>query len=176
MSVIESALLDELLERHAPVLGRDHRAYRNHCQRVVNFCAALAPRDEAGPQKMAIAAAFHDLGIWTHGTFDYLPPSEELAAAYLADAGKSAWTDEVVAMVREHHRIRRYSGGTLVEAFRKADWLDVTQGLLSFGLPRTFRREVFAAYPNAGFHKRLLQLGGKRLLTHPWNPMPMMRW
>ena len=39
---------------------------------------------------MAIAAAFHDIGIWTAGTFDYLEPSVRVAAAYLTGTGRAA--------------------------------------------------------------------------------------
>jgi hypothetical protein len=52
---------------------------------------------------------------------------------------------------------------------------DVSHGLFSFGLPRSLLREVFAAWPDEGFHKRLLQLSLGRLLSHPWNPLPMVR-
>ncbi|HZR34645.1 MAG TPA: HD domain-containing protein [Nevskia sp.] len=171
-------LLDELLERHREALGADFTAYRNHCCRVVNFCAALAPGAAEALRKAAIAAAFHDLGIWTDRTFDYLPPSERLAEAYLRGAGLAEWSAEVTAMIGQHHKLTAYrrEPAALVEAFRKADLVDVSMGLVRHGLPKAFVREVLAAFPNAGFHKRLVQLFGQRLRTKPWSPMPMMRW
>ncbi len=171
-------LLDELLERHRPALGADFGAYRNHCARVVNFCAALSSGEAEPLRKMAIAAAFHDLGIWTDHTFDYLPPSERLAEAYLRGAGKPEWTGEVTAMIGQHHKVTPYrqEPAALAEAFRKADMVDVSMGLVRYGLPKAFVREVLAAFPNAGFHKRLVQLFAQRLRTKPWSPMPMMKW
>ncbi len=170
--------LDALIDHHAEALGADRTAYRNHTYRVLNFCVALSTDDAESIEKIAVAVVFHDLGIWTHGTFDYLDPSEALARAHIDGTGHADWADEVGAMVREHHKITRYTQApsALVEAFRKADWVDVTHGLIRCGLPRSFLREVFAAFPNAGFHKRLVQLATRRLLTHPWSPMPMMRW
>lgn len=171
-------LLDELLERHRADLGADFTAYRNHCSRVVNFCAALSS-GEAGPlRKMAIAAAYHDLGIWTDHTFDYLPPSERLATDYLQAENKLEWIAEVTAMIGQHHKVTAYRAepAALVEAFRKADMVDVSVGLVRYGLPKSFVKDVLAAFPNAGFHKRLAQLFGRRLRTKPWSPMPMMRW
>ncbi len=172
------ALLDELLQQHAEQLGTDYTAYRNHCYRVLNFCAALSAGDAETLQKIAIAIAFHDLGIWTDRTFDYLPPSEKLALAYLERSGQAQWQAEIGAMINEHHKVTRYraASGDLVEAFRKADWVDVSHGIIAYGVSRRFLREVFAAFPNAGFHKRLVQLTFKRLLSHPFSPMPMMRW
>jgi hypothetical protein len=171
-------LLDELLERHRDALGADFTAYRNHCSRVVNFCAALSSGKAEALRKMAIAAAFHDLGIWTDHTFDYLPSSERRAADYLREQNLAQWIPEVTAMIGQHHKVTHYrrEPAALVEAFRKADMVDVSVGLVSYGLPGAFVREVRAAFPNAGFHKRLVQLFGARLRTHPLSPMPMMRW
>ena len=83
----ELRVLDDILLAHAPQLGADLPAYRNHAYRVANLCAALRPPDTDGHDKVAIAAAMHDLGIWTAGTFDYLPPS----AADAEMVTESAW-------------------------------------------------------------------------------------
>lgn len=172
----EIAVLDQVLAAHAGELGGDFTAYRNHTYRVVNLCLAFSAGAPEPLEKIAVAAAFHDLGIWTDGTFDYLEPSIRAAAAHLAAAGREAWTAEVTVAIREHHKITAYRGAhRLVEPFRRADWVDVTRGLRRFGLPRRLLREVFAAWPDAGFHKRLAQLGVMRLRTHPWSPLPMVR-
>ncbi|HEV2843617.1 MAG TPA: phosphohydrolase, partial [Thermoanaerobaculia bacterium] len=120
---------------------------------------------------------FHDLGIWTDDTFDYLQPSVRLASAHLAQSGRTEWTPEITAMIFEHHKISAYRGNPdwLVEPFRRADWIDVSRGLRAFGLSRSLLREIFSAWPSAGFHKRLVQLELKRLRTHPWSPLPMFR-
>jgi hypothetical protein len=177
MLLTEIATLDELLDAHSAALGRDFTAYRNHTYRVVNLCVAQSPGGSEQLEKMAIAAAFHDMGIWTDCTFDYLQPSVQLASAHLAQSGRVEWTGEITAMILEHHKISRHGSDpdSLVETFRRADWVDVSRGLLTFGLPRTLLREIFAAWPNAGFHKRLVQLELARLRTHPWNPLPMMK-
>ena len=62
------AILDELLDAHAVVLGRDFTAYRNHAYRVVNLCVAQSSGDPEQLEKSVIVAAFHDMGIWTDGT------------------------------------------------------------------------------------------------------------
>jgi len=177
MLLTNVALLDELLQHHAAALGKDFAGYRNHTYRVINFCSALSTKEPEQLQKIAIATAFHDLGIWTDQTFDYLPPSEMLAQAYLAGTGKPEWTPEIRAMIHEHHKITSYQSNPigLVEAFRKADWVDVSRGLISFGLPSEFLRTIFSTFPNAGFHKRLVQLSFSRLLSHPLSPLPMIR-
>jgi hypothetical protein len=119
------ALLDDLLRKHAPAIGGDMPAYRNHCYRIVNFANALATGDPDQQDKLSIAAAFHDLGIWTHHTFDYLPPSAQLVRDWLPGVQRADWADEIVAMITEHHKITACAAHqtALVEAFRQADWI-----------------------------------------------------
>jgi len=177
MLLREITALDGLLQAHAAELGGDFTAYRNHAYRVLNLCAALSSADSEQLQKMAVAAAFHDLGIWTDGTFDYLPPSARLAGAHLAGLGKTEWAPEITEMINQHHKISPYRGQPrwLVEPFRRADWVDVSRGLITFGLPRKLLRDLYSTWPGAGFHQRLVRLTLKRLRTHPWSPLPMMK-
>ena len=53
--------------------------------------------------------------------------------------------------------------------------MDVSLGTIAFDLPRRFLRDVLSTFPNAGFHRRLVQLAVKRFLSHPLNPLPMYR-
>ena len=78
----------------------------------------------------------------------------------------------------EHHKMRGAgaSAGPLVEPFRKADWIDVSLGLLKFGLPPAFVSQVRSTFPNAGFHKLLMRATGRQLRSDPLRPMPMMRF
>lgn len=171
--------LDEILFPWRAAIGEDFPAYRNHCARVANLCAALTPQqgDEA-MEKIATAAAFHDLGIWSHKTFDYLEPSQQLARLHLVDTGRADWSGEIEAMIAHHHKVRPCHGHPewLVEAFRQADWIDVSRGRLRFGLPAAHVAAVLAAFPNEGFHKRLLELTWQHWRAHPLKPLPMMRW
>ena len=172
------ATLDSVLDAHVASLGEDFAAYRNHTYRLVNFCAAHMGGAPATTEKIALAAAFHDLGIWTAHTFDYLGPSIDLACGHLACNGHEDWREPVVGMIREHHKIRAFRGrdAEWIEPFRRADWMDVSLGALSFGLPRATMRAIFKRWPNAGFHKRLAQLTWQRLKRHPLSPLPVLRW
>ena len=171
----EIAELDDVLGAHGPALGNDFAGYRNHAYRVMNLCLALSPAGDR--RKIALTAAYHDLGIWTAATFDYIPPSVELANAHLAASGRSPWAPEIEAMIRQHHKLTHYRPHSdwLVEPFRKADLIDVSRGLVTFGLPRELVKDVFVQWPSAGFHKRLVQLSLSRLASHPLSPLPMVR-
>lgn len=171
--------VDEVLRAHASALGPDLTGYRNHVYRVINLALLIVADDgdADGRQKIAVAAVHHDLGIWTHHTFDYIAPSVELASAFLASIGRSDWQVDVGAMIAEHHRVTPYRGAAsaLVEPFRQADWIDVTYGWRTFGLRRRHVRALRATWPDAGFHARLVRLAAARLRSHPWSPLPMLK-
>ncbi len=170
-------IVDQILHAHANELGKDFTAYRNHTYRVVNLCVALRLGDLAHLEKIATAAAFHDLGIWTDRTFDYLQPSVRLACDHLTHSGKPEWSSEITEMILHHHKISRYRGNQdwLVETLRRADWIDVSMGLFTFVLSRKLIREIRSTWPSAGFHQRLVELEITHLRKHPGNPLPMVR-
>lgn len=97
----DAPILEEILESKRADIGSDFAAYRNHCYRVLNFCIALSEDTKESFEKIQIAVAFHDLGIWTRKTFDYLLPSEELAREYLTKTKRSEWTEEMVGKLIE---------------------------------------------------------------------------
>jgi hypothetical protein len=170
--------IEEVLGDHASELGHDLMAYRNHVYRVVNLCLAMVGDRRVEVEKIAVATVFHDLGIWTNHTFDYIAPSVALAREHLAARGREDWIPEIEAMIVDHHKITpsRANPQSLVESFRRADWIDVSFGLRRFGLPRRFIAAVAATWPNAGFHRRLGELTIDRFLKHPLTPLPMVKW
>ncbi|MGH8639541.1 MAG: hypothetical protein ACREUZ_20595, partial [Burkholderiales bacterium] len=151
--------VNEVLENHASALGHDFIAYRNHVYRLVNLCLAIAGSDRVELEKIAVAAVFHDLGIWTNHTFDYIAPSVALAREHLAARARADWIPEIEAMIVDHHKIRpsQTNRASLVEPFRRADWIDVSRGVRTFAVPRSFIASVFAVWPSAGFHWRLVE-------------------
>ena len=167
--------VDEVLKNHATELGNDLAGYRNHVYRVVNLCIEQVGRDDL--EKISIAAVFHDLGIWTDSTFDYIAPSIALAHGYLTRHGRQEWTGEIEGMIAEHHKITAAAedSGSLIEGFRRADWIDVTRGVRRFGVPRPFVAKLFATWPSAGFHWRLVTLTLDRFRSHPLTPLPMVK-
>lgn len=171
-------LLDAALNEWADAIGPHFTAYRNHCYYVLNVVNTLAQPSADELDQVAIAVAFHDLGIWSDKTLDYLDPSADRAKAYLAAKGREADFPAVEAMIQGHHKLTRCKGehARLAEAFRRADWNFVSLGSMPMGVPRALRRELLAQFPNAGFHNMLLKLGGAEFLRRPWKPLPMMRW
>jgi hypothetical protein len=171
-------LVEEILGPRSDLLGGDYAGYRNHVYRMLNFCFALRECTEEERRKMTIAGCFHDIGIWTGGTFDYLPPSIEAARDYLESNGLEEWCPEVQLMIDEHHKLRKFraSESPLVEVFRKGDLVDFSLGILRCGLSKEQVKAVKSRFPNAGFHKMVARQELGWIVRHPWRPVPVARW
>ena len=122
------------------------------------FEQALRQCSEDEETKLAIAACFHDIGLWSDQTVDYIPPSIVQAKRYLTETGQDDWSEEIGLMIEWHHKVRRYRDDQfpLVEVFRKGDLVDLSLGFFKCGLPKSFVNEVKARIPNAGFHRFLM--------------------
>src|SRR5215471_6034716 len=96
--------IEDILVNFEKVIGKDIQLYRNHVYRVYLNCLILDPQTE-NESKYAIASAFHDIGIWTDHTFDYLAPSIKDANQYLEKINKLEWLEEISSMIYWHHKI-----------------------------------------------------------------------
>ncbi len=171
-------LLEEILSDWKALIGSEYDGYRNHVYRMIHLCLALKDCNEQEREKIIIAAAFHDIGIWVDDTLDYLPPSIPPATAYLKENNREDWAEEITLMINEHHKLREYKNAAypLVELFRKGDLVDFSLALFTFGIPKPYIKAVKAAFPNAGFHKNLAKRAARWFIKHPLNPAPMMKW
>lgn len=152
MQIIEAQqTVDTLFEKWETSLGGDYQAYRNHAYRVFNIACALADASAEDREKLAVAAAFHDIGIWLDNTFDYLGPSVQRALGYLATIGRQAWGEPITHIIAQHHKVLPWRGKEfkLVEAFRRADWFDVCLFMLPTPLSPPLPGSSCALFPEA---------------------------
>jgi hypothetical protein len=172
----QNQVIENLLQNFKEDIGPDYDTYKNHVQRVFWNCV-LMEDDKSNEEKYAIASVFHDIGIWTNHTFDYLQPSIEQACIHLTKIGRQDWIEEITLMISYHHKISRYRGKheSIVENFRRADWIDVSSGLLNFGFDKRKIKEVKRKLPILGFHFFLVKLTIKNFFKHPFNPLPMFK-
>ena len=176
----QDAVIESILDPYRAKLGPSlYAGYRNHTYRMVNFARALTRPEPDRDERLAVMAAFHDLPFCLSGDLDYLDSAADLADAWLDVHDRADWRDEIRLMIGHHHKIRPYRGAfaALVEATRKADWIDVTFGALRFGLPRNYVREVESAFPLDGFYpgpawRMVARYAAKNVLR----PIPNLRW
>lgn len=167
--------IENILENYKSVLSKDFSVYKNHIYRIFNWSIIIDDNSE-NIEKYAIASAFHDLGIWTHN-FDYLKPSIQLATDYLKENKQENLIVEIALMISNHHKISKYNGEFIktVETFRKADWIDVTNGLKKYHLSKKYFKNVKKIFSNKGFHLFLVKQSLKWFVKHPFNPLPMFK-
>lgn len=167
---LERPRVEALLGRYQDALGSDYLAYRNHVYRAISYAMHFLDDDTAYEPLVETAFVYHDIGLWTDRELAYLEPSEALA---LSDNEKYGWGLDPQALrgaIHWHHKILPYTGlnQQVIEACRKADWVDASKGLIRKGLSKAIVREVEATFPNAGFHDTLLRLakdyGGSMLV------------
>jgi len=129
-------LLESLLDKWKLVIGNDFEGYKNHVYRMLDFCFYLHEPSDEERQKLIIAACFHDLGLWSNKTVDYLPPSIALTKDYLQLHDLSQWSAEIELIIDMHHKMTEYKNTAypLVEVFRKADLADFSLGLINGGV------------------------------------------
>ncbi|MFT6028979.1 MAG: hypothetical protein ACI8O8_000710 [Oleiphilaceae bacterium] len=171
-------LLEEILKDWKGVIGSEYEGYKNHVYRMVNFCFQLKDCSQEEREKIIIAGAFHDIGIWVEDTLDYISPSLPPVIEYLKNRNLEAWSNEIELMITEHHKLREYKNKSypLVELFREGDLVDFSLGIFKFEIPKSYIVSVKAKFPNSNFHKNLGRRAVKWLVKHPLNPMPMMKW
>jgi hypothetical protein len=170
-------LLEEILNERRAEIGDEYAGYKNHVYRMVNFCFALREDFSAEErEKIVIAGCFHDIGIWTARTFDYLPPSIRAAREYLTAHDLEKYTGDVTQMIDQHHKLSEFREDRLTEVFREGDLVDFSLGIFKCGLPKSFVRSVKKQFPNHGFHKYLVRLAGGWICRHPLNPLPVAKF
>ena len=174
---MELSSIPHILSKYKDQLGKAYLPYLNHAERVFRIAMQLDREHVLNADRLSIACAFHDLGIWTDGTWDYLKPSEQLCKGHLKETDREQWTEEILLMIRNHHKLLPYSGRSAktVELFRKADLVDFSAGMIPFSIRRQFYRDLTLEFPLYGFHGHLAKSFWQHFRKRPWNPFPMVK-
>ena len=173
----QHGFVEEMAARWSDALGSARDAYSGHAYRVLNYARALIA-SENYDEELALAAAYHDLGIWSDRTFDYLAPSTERAEMFRREVAPEMDERLLRLLIQDHHLLRRPSVGVepgLRDAFRRADLVDVSRGRFRAGLPAPFVRDVVERFPYRGFHGTLVRTALRWTLRHPLRPLPKIR-
>jgi hypothetical protein len=154
--------------------GGEDEPMEGHCVRMFVIAERLAA--DAGlevDRELLLCAAFlHDVGIFESvATRDH---------AYVTDGRRVAlevvapfrWPDERRRLlgdaIEQHHaQTSRDHLGHEVELLRKADLVDVSLGLVAFGLPRGWLRGLARAVPRTGFYALLAREVGRMVRERP---------
>ena len=160
MIKMERPFAEELFARYETLIGRDFPGYRNHVYRTITYAMHFLGNVKEHERLIEAAFVYHDIGLWTDHELAYLEPSEAVAIADNQKLGLGLDPDLLRSAIHWHHKILPYTGPhkEIIEACRKADWIDASKGMLRKGMSRDAIAEVEAAFPNLGFHDSLMRL------------------
>jgi hypothetical protein len=162
--MIRFITIDPTVERYLPLVAdavsADLAPYRNHIYRVLSYACHFLGENPRGQEHIAFALVFHDIGLWTDRELAYLEPSEAVAERARAKHAPHLNVSLVANIIHWHHKALPFRGddALIVNAARKADWIDVTKGWISSGISRKEVAAVRAAIPSLGFHEVLMRL------------------
>jgi hypothetical protein len=176
MEIIQrNAVIDEVLSHHHLALGQDLLGYSGHCYRLLNYTRFLG-LDERDLPLMEVAIAFHDLGVWTHKTMDYIGPSIKLAEQYVLKEDLEIDLQHLGLIIGGHHHLSEIDNSPPAELLRKADLMDLSFGAISGGLSKEILRSIKKEFPNNGFQTMIMKKVALYAISHPLRPFPMMKW
>jgi HD domain len=126
---------------------------------------------EVDREVLLIAGLLHDVGLYdeaSHGGA-YVLDGAEFTADLLHTRG---WEEDRIRLcfdaIERHHETRsQWDRGAEVELIRRADLVDLTDGLVRFGLTREWIRDLFKSVPRDGTYATIGREVAKQLLHHP---------
>lgn len=168
--------MDACLSKYKQEFGGAYDVYRNHCLRVLSFARYILITEsgfsDAQVQRamplMEVALAYHDMGLFTDLTLEYLDPSAARAERDLKDTLSADDLLLVQNIILWHHKVSPWSGAdvegnAIVNAVRKGDWIDATTCLFGGAFVRkgVSSGNIVAAHtdlPEMGFGKFLMAI------------------
>jgi hypothetical protein len=161
------------LEAVREVTGGRAGGLELHNWRQFAFAEELARRKELEVDRelLMCAALLHDIGLYPGASRGgvYVADGAIFARELLADQGWPAERmDRLANAIELHHELRsQWDKGVEVELIRRSDLIEVSGGLVRFGLDRAFIASVNAEYPRTGFYREIGRLLGHALIERP---------
>jgi predicted hydrolase (HD superfamily) len=120
---------------------------------------ATARREEVDREVLLVAGLLHDVGLYdeaSHGGV-YVKEGAEFTAELLR---KQGWDEDRIRLcfdaIERHHELRsQWDRGAEVELIRRADLVDVSNGLVRFGLGREWIRDLFKSVSREGTYRTI---------------------
>jgi len=161
------------LKRLREITGQTGGPMERHGLRVflVADQLATARQEEVDREVLLIAGLLHDIGLYdeaSHGGV-YVTEGAEFTAELLRRQG---WDEQRIRLcfdaIERHHEARsQWDHGAEVEFIRRADLVDLSSGLVGFGLSREWIRDLFRSVPRDGTYATIGFEVAKQLAHRP---------
>lgn len=159
--ITHSDHIESLLAPFKEPIGDDYEGYRGHVYRVLSYTLHFLGGETPEREAIETALVYHDLGLWSDKELAYLEPSIDRVEADNEARGWGHDPQLLRDIIYWHHKFTPFRGpnAEIVNAVRKADWIDATAGVVRAGMPKACIRKVTEAIPAAGFHDTLRRIG-----------------
>lgn len=153
--------------------GEEGGPLERHGLRVYEIACELGNLRELEVDRevLACVAWLHDAGLYpgVASKDTYVVDGRHLLERVVAPF---EWAQERLALagdaVERHHELRpQWDRGDEVELIRRADLVDVSGGVIRFGLDRAWLRDLAVRVPRAGLVREIAGLVGGALRTRP---------
>jgi hypothetical protein len=170
---VSTAAERDALEAVRNASGETAGPMERHCLRVFAIACELAAERglEVDREALLVAAFIHDLGLYDSVSRGgvYVKDGAEFATDLLAEHD---WDDERTRLcadsIERHHELRsQWALGTEVELMRRADLVDVSNGVVAFGIDRPWLRGLNAAISRDGTYGEVARLVGHAMRQRP---------
>ena len=171
----DNETFEAIFQEHKLVLGKDFEHYRGHCYRILNYMNYWK-LNEVEFKTCEVAIPFHDMGIWTHKTMDYLEVSFEGAKKYIEEKKLDIEKDSLENIIVNHHKISKIKDNSLAEKLRKADLIDLSFGVIKFGIDQKAMHSIVSEFPFLEFQQVIFKKVFSHAVRNILNPFPMLKF
>lgn len=149
----------DALGRLREVTGDEDGPMERHGLRCFAVCDRIAAERsiDVDRELLFVAGLLHDIGLYDGASRGgvYVSDGSEFAAELLG--GRDDWDAKRIRRcldaIERHHELRpQWSAGPEVELMRRADLVELSRGLLSFGAGRDWLRQLWDAVPRDGLY------------------------
>ena len=161
--------VEKHLKPYKELLGDDYEGYRGHIYRILTYTLHFLGGESQYRKAIEAAFVYHDIGLWTDGKLNYLAPSAKRAREALKSEFNAEEMEIIDGIIMWHHKITPYKKGQnadVIDAARKADWIDASMGMVKKGMPKGHINKVQSLIANNGFHQTLKEFGPR---LRGWN-------
>lgn len=164
----------EALERLRSVCGESDGAMERHGLRCYLICERMAAQlgTDVDREVLLVAGLLHDIGLYDGASSGgvYVSDGKEYAAELLV--GREGWNAERIRLcldaIERHHELRsQRAAGTEVELLRRADLVELSRGLVNFGLDRDGLGDLWRSVPRDGVYREIGSMVVKALRERP---------
>ena len=163
----------ECLEEVRRLSGTTGGPLENHNVRVFRVAERLAERRglKVDREVLLCAAHLHDIGLYPGAASDaaYVEDGARLARTLLEPHGwPPARVKRCADAIERHHELRsQWRLGVEVELLRRADLVDVSGGLVTFGAGRRWVRSLGRRASRRGFYREIARLLAGEIRRRP---------